>query len=279
MGMSRLRPGLALLRLVAGTSLAAALVIPVTLRAQASQPPPAPAPKTDTAKPVAAPVLPSARSVIDRHLAAIGGREAVLRHSSTRATGVFSVASAGMSGGIEVFAAKPDKSIVRIKIPGVGEIVEAYDGKYGWTVSAITGPMLLEGKQLDEKRFDTDFYSDLHDASRYESMTTVELTEFDNRPCYKVRLVRKNASEDFEFYDVKTGLKAGRIATRETPMGTVTGTSVETDYKKFGNLLVPTTVKNSVMGVQQVITIQSVEYDTVSPSVFEPPAEIKALIK
>ena len=105
------------------------------------------------------------------------------------------------------------------------------------------------------------------------------MTEFDNRPCYKVRLVRKNASEDFEFYDVKTGLKAGRTGSRETPMGTVSGTAVETDYKKFGNLLVPTTVKNSLMGVQQLITIQTVEFDNVSPSVFEPPAEIKALIK
>jgi hypothetical protein len=279
MGMSRLRPGLVLLRLVSVPSLAAVLVVPVPLRAQAPQVPPAPAPKTDTAKPAPPAALPSARSLVDRHLAAIGGREAVLSHSSTRATGSFSVASAGMSGGLEVFAAKPDKSIVRIKIAGVGEIVEAFNGKHGWTTSPMTGPMLLEGKQLDEKRFDADYYSDLHDASRYESMTTVELTEFDNRPCYKVRLVRKNASEDFEFYDVKTGLKAGRIATRETPMGTVTGTSVETDYKKFGKLLLPTTVKNRLMGVEQVITIETVEYDAVSPSVFEPPAEIKALIK
>jgi hypothetical protein len=78
---------------------------------------------------------------------------------------------------------------------------------------------------------------------------------------------------------VATGLEAGRIATRETPMGTVTGTSTESDYKKFGNLLQPTTVKNSMMGVQQLITITSIEYDNVPASVFEPPAQIKALIK
>ena len=184
-----------------------------------------------------------------------------------------------MTGAIEVFAAKPDKSMVKITIPGVGEVVEAYDGKNGWTMSAMTGPMLLEGKQLEEKRFDTDFFGELHDASRYESMTTVERADFDGRQCYKVRLVRKGGGEDFEFYDVETGLKAGRIATRETPMGTVTGTSTEGDYKKFGNLLQPTTVKNTMMEVQQLITITSIEYDNVSPSVFEPPAQIKALIK
>ena len=223
--------------------------------------------------------LPSARSIIDRHVAAIGGKAAILSHSSSKGTGTFSVASAGLSGAIEIFAAKPDKSMVKITIPGIGEILEGYDGRHGWTVSPMTGPMLLEGKQLEEKRFDSDFYGELHDDSRYDSMTTVERTEFDGRPCYKVRLVRKGGGEDFEFYDVETGLKAGRIATRETPMGTVTATATEGDYKKFGNLLQPTTVKNTIMDVQQLITLTAIEYDAVPPSVFDPPAPIKALIK
>lgn len=277
METSRLRPGFALLRLIAAISLAAVL-LPVALRAQAQAPVP-PAPKVAPPAPTPPAALPSARSLIDKHLAAIGGREALLSHSSTRATGTFSVPSSGMIGALELFAAKPNKSIVRIKIAGLGEVVEAYDGKHAWTTSAMTGPMLLEGKQLEDKKFDADYYQDLHEAGRYESMTTVELSEFDGRPCYKVRLVRKNAPEEFEFYDAKTGLKAGRIATRESPMGTITVTSIEADYKKFGNLLLATPVKVSMMGVQQIITIDSVEYDTVPPSVFEPPADIKALIK
>lgn len=278
MGRLRIRPGLALPYAAAALGVALTSVGLYGQQAPASANAPARQAEKVQAPAAQAEKLPSARSIIDRHIAAIGGRAAVLSHSSTRATGEFSVASAGMKGTLEVFAAKPDKSLVKINIPGVGEVVEAYNGQHGWTMSAMTGPMLLEGKQLEDKKFDTDFHSDLQDG-RYESMTTLEQTDFDGRPCYKLRLVRKGGSEDFEFYDVKTGLKAGRIATRETPMGTVTGTSVETDYKKFGNLLVPTTVKNMMMGVQQVITVSTVEFDTVKPSVFEPPAQIKALIK
>jgi hypothetical protein len=33
------------------------------------------------------------------------------------------------------------------------------------------------------------------------------------------------------------------------------------------------------MGLQQVITLNSIEYDKISPDVFEPPAPIKALMK
>jgi hypothetical protein len=278
--MSFLRSGLAMrvARIgLAGVFSAASVAY---AQAPASQNPPQD-PKTTAAieTPKTSEALPSARSILDRHIKAIGGKEAVLSHSSTRATGTFSVASAGMTGSVEVIAAKPDKSLVKISIPGVGEILEGYDGKSGWTLSPMTGPMLLEGKQLEEKRYDADFFSELHDDNRYTSMTTVEKTEFEGRPCYKVKLVRKNGGEDFEFYDVETGLKAGRIATRETPMGTITGTSVESDYKKFGNILQATMVKNTMMGMQQVITIASIEYDTVPPTAFEPPAEIKALIK
>ena len=279
MGMNRFQAGPALPRFVVHAALLAALGIsPLVLRAQTAQPQ-TPAPKATTVKPAPEAPLPSARSIIDRHLKAIGGRDAILAHSSTRATGTFSVASAGMTGAIEVFAAKPDKSMIKINIPSVGDIVEGYNGKHGWTLSPMSGPMLLEGKQLEEKRFDADFYGELHDDSRYQSMTTLERTEFDSRQCYKLRLVRKDGAEEFEFYDVETGLKAGRIATRETPMGSVTGTAVETDYKKFGNLLQPTTVKNSLMGMQQLITITTIEYDAVPPSAFDPPAEIRALIK
>ena len=283
MGNSRIRQGFALPRFLGAAVVAAIVAGPFAVGAQTPQASPAPAPKpakkTDAAKPAAHANLPSARSIVDRHLTAIGGRAAVLSHSSTRATGTFSVGASGMSGALEVFAAKPDKSKVKINIPGVGDVLEGYDGKNGWTVSAMTGPMLLEGKQLDDKRFDADFYGELHDEGRYESMTTIEKTEFDGRQCYKLRLARKGGGEDIEFYDVETGLKAGRIATRETPMGLVTGTTIETDYKKFGNLLQPTTVKNMVMGMQQVITITTIEYDAVPPSAFEPPAEVKALIK
>ncbi len=50
-------------------------------------------------------------------------------------------------------------------------------------------------------------------------MTTVDQVEFDGRPCYKISLIRKTGGEDFDFYDVETGLKAGAIGTRESQMG------------------------------------------------------------
>lgn len=242
-----------------------------------AQLPKAPAGGAAVSPSAAAADLPSARSIIDRHVRAIGGREAVLSHSSTHASGTLSMPMAGMTGELDVYAAKPNRSLVKITLGGVGSVVEGFDGTHGWTLSPMTGPMLLDGRQLEDKRFDAEYHGELKHDGRYASMTTLEKTEFDGRPCYKLRLLRKSGVEDIEFYDVATGLKAGGITTRETQMGTVTATTVERDYKKFGNLLQATTIRSQFSGMEQVITLTSVEYDGVPPSVFEMPAEIKAL--
>ena len=203
----------------------------------------------------------------------------MLSHSSSHATGTFSVPAAGLNGTVEVFAAKPNRMLMKIALPGLGDMFEGFDGSHAWSLSPMTGPALHQGKQLEERRFDSEYYGELKAAERYESMTTLEKTTLEGRPVYKLRLVRKGGGEDTEFYDVETGLKAGSVNTRETPMGTITATTVEADYKKFDNLLVPTTIKQSGMGVEQVMTINAVEFDKVDPKVFDPPAQIKALLK
>jgi hypothetical protein len=110
-------------------------------------------------------------------------------------------------------------------------------------------------------------------------MKTVDKAPFDGRLCYKVSLVRKDGGEDFDFYEVESGLKAGSLATRETSMGAITATQVVSDYKKFGDVLQPSVVKQSAMGVQQVLTFTLIEYDKVDRSVFTLPPDIKTLVK
>lgn len=223
--------------------------------------------------------LPPARKVIDRHIEAMGGRAAILAHSSMHLTGTMSIPASGVSGSLEVFAAKPNKTLVRMTIPGIGEVLEGVDGTVAWSLSPMFGPMLAEGKEAEQKKFDADFYGELRSDDRYKSATTVEKTTWEGRPSYKVSLVRHDGSEEFEYYDVENGLRSGRELSRDNPAGTLKVTQITSDYRKFGDLMHPATITINVMSVQQQLTISSVEYDKVDPAVFEPPAAIKALIK
>jgi hypothetical protein len=224
--------------------------------------------------------LPDGRELINRHIKAVGGADAIRSHKSMHATGTLSVPASGISGPIEIFGATaPDRVMVKTTVPGIGEILEGFDGSHAWSMSPMTGPMLKVGKELDQTKLDADFYSELRDPKKYPTVKTVEKTAFEGRPCYKVQLSRIDGSNDFDFYDAETGLRAGSITTRESPMGTLTVTSVVGDYKKFGNMMMSTSLSQKVMGVEQKISITSVEFDGVEAAKFEPPTAIKALIK
>ena len=223
--------------------------------------------------------LPSGSSVLERYLTAIGGRDALVSHRSVHASGTLSMPAAGLTGTLDIYGATPNRTLLKVSFPGVGDVFEGFDGTHAWTLSAMSGPILLEGKALEEKKFDSEFNSELRSDSRYQSVTTLGEVDFEGWRCYKVRLLRKTGGEDIEFYDVATGLRAGRIATRETLLGPVTSTMVLTDYKRFGNLVQPTTVRTQGGGVLQVIRISWTEYDRVPASIFELPPPIMALLR
>jgi hypothetical protein len=62
-------------------------------------------------------------------------------------------------------------------------------------------------------------------------------------------------------------------------MGVMTISTVESGYKKFGNMSLATAMTQQVMGVEQKITLLTLEFDKVPAAALEPPATVKALIK
>jgi hypothetical protein len=210
---------------------------------------------------------------------AIGGRDAVLRHSSLRAVGTFSMPGQGIAGTVERFAARPDRFREKVSMSGVGEMQLGFDGSVGWMVTPMTGPMVLTGKQLEQLRRDAEFDAALHDPAGYTALETGERVEFEGRPAYKVRALRTNGDEDFEFFDADNGLLIGSIVTRESPLGTMKATNVMSDYRAFSGLQLPTRQVQRVLGTEQVVTITSVEFGGVDPAAFAPPAAILALVK
>lgn len=242
-------------------------------QATATAPPASAQPPADTA------TLPTAQSIIDKHIEAIGGRKALQAHSSVAMKGTMEVPAAGIKGPIELYSARPNKMTMKATLAGLGDLTEGFDGTTAWSINPMTGPMIATGEELEQKAFGANFDRTLGMADQYESMKTVEKTTFEGRPVYKLALTRKGGAVDTEFYDAETGLKAGSIIDAKSPMGTVTATSVISDYKKFGDILQPAVVKQTASGAQIIMTVTEIVYDKVDPAVFELPAPIKALIK
>lgn len=258
-----------------------ALVLPCAFvstawaQATATQPPATQAPAATPAETA----LPAAQTIIDRHIEATGGRKALEAHNSVTVKGAIEIPANGIKGTIEVNAGRPNKTVSKMTLVGLGDFQEGFDGTTAWSINPMTGPMLATGEELEQKAFDADFDRSLGLALKYETIKTAEKTTFEGRPVYRLELTKKGGGTDVEFYDVETGLKAGSIIERKNPMGTISATTALSDYKKFADTMQPTVMKQTVSGTQIITTFESIEFDKVDPAVFEPPAAIKALIK
>ena len=260
--------------LTATLALAALLFAVASLEAAAQAEKPNPPAKADSTQKV-----PAASDVIAKFIKAIGGKEAYLKIQSQHAKGRFEMPAQGITGDMEVFHKRPNKMHIKVNIPALGDVLTGFDGKVGWSVNAAMGPMLMEGKQLEQMREQADFNSILHDPEEYKSMETVEITQFEKKECFKLKLVKKSGQEITEYYDTKTGLLAGMVMTQESPFGPVTATNVLEEYKKFNEVLFATKVTQRMGPIEQTMILSSYELDKVEESIFELPEQIKALVK
>jgi hypothetical protein len=222
---------------------------------------------------------PSAKEVLAKHLQAIGGKEAILKHSSTHSKGKFDIPAQGIGGDVEVFHAKPNKLLVKVKIEGIGEVQQGVTGDLAWSINPIMGSQLLEGKMKEDAIEKAEFHSEVKEVERYKSMEVLGEEKFNNKDCWKVKLVSKSGKESTRYYDKKSGLMAGANTTQESPMGELKVTVTYDEYKDFGGIKMPAKTTQDLGIIQQVITINEVIYDQVDDKVFELPKEIKALVK
>lgn len=221
--------------------------------------------------------MPSAEEIFATYRKAIGGEAVIRRYSSRTIRGVFEIPAQGMKGDMVVLAAAPNLMTITVTLPGLGEMRRGYDGRIGWSLDPAVGPRLLDGRELAELKHSADFYEDLHDSTRYASVTVLGQTVFEGRDCYEVKTVRDAGFEFTEFFDVQTGLLVGVKMNASSQMGTVPVTTVVSDYKPFGGILTPTVTRQRMMGLESVTTISSVTFDPIDAAAFEPPAQIAAL--
>lgn len=221
-------------------------------------------------------VTPEVRAIIERHEAATGTKKDI---SSVRATGTLAMPAQGITGTVEIVSAPPNRMAMKAVIGGIGTLESGFDGERGWTIDPIMGPSLLTGKQLDQARLDSSFEERFLDSSRYTSLTAAGTETFDGRKAHRIDAVDANGDKSAQYFDVETGLHSGSVSTRETPMGSIEVTSFLRDYRKVDGLLQPHALVQKMMGVEQVVTIERIEFNVVKPDAFALPPAIKALIK
>lgn len=223
--------------------------------------------------------LPAAADIIAKYQAAVGGSDVLDGRTSIHSTGDVAIPAAGMTAQFESWQSRPNRTAMRATIAGFGEIRTGYTGDVAWSVNPMEGPRVMEGGEAAQSADEATFDWQLRRSDGVAAMTTVELTSMGGHECHKVRVEWKSGRESFDCYSTESGLIVGSTAQTESNMGIVEAVTLYDDYTDFEGMKVPGRVTIQTMGFEQIITVRTVTFNGVPDSVFEAPAEIRALIR
>ncbi len=223
--------------------------------------------------------LPAPTELIKRYLEVSGGEQAYRAISAMTFKGDLLIPAAGIQAPLTIYSAAPNKTLVKINIPGMGETTEGFNGEVAWSLSPMQGPSLKEGKALAQAKEGSDFYADLNFAKRHKVMETLALTEFAGESSYKVRLVNQLDDESFAFFSQESGLKIGSMTTAESPMGPLKITIILSQFKVFQGLKIPMKMIQDMGTMQQTFSFKEVSFEALEDSLFALPPEIQTLLE
>ena len=214
----------------------------------------------------------TADDIVEKNLAALGGRAALEKVASRVTIGTISASTPGgdLTGSIEVYNKAPNKSRTLVKIDasqfGLGQIVQdqRFDGTTGYAIDTLNGNREITGDQLEVAR-STAFPSPLlkyKDAGG--ALELVGKEKDGDRDAFVLRLTPKTGPSARMFFDAETYLLTKTIITVNVPQigGNVEQTVLTSDYRVVDEVKVAYQVKSVNQFQTLSITTTKVEQNT-----------------
>jgi carboxyl-terminal processing protease len=189
---------------------------------------------------------PEAEQIMERHIQAVGGREALERLKSRVSIGVCSLPLQSITGKVTIAEEAPDKRSMEVNIPDMGVMKFVYDGQRGWMQHPLMGFMQIEEPMLSSLRREYAFYR----MTRYKELfARIDYKGARDTAQGRVNVIELTSPEGYPeemHFDVKSGLLV-------YGSGTQFG-----DYRQVGEVKVPFVMKVSVAGLEIVMQFEQV---------------------
>lgn len=212
----------------------------------------------------------TADEVIEKAVAALGGREALGRVTSRSMTGsiVVSTPAGDITGTMEVLNAVPNKSRSLLKADlsalGAGELVidQRFDGTSGYVLDTLQGNREVTGNQLENQRNGAFPHPFLAYQTRGITAELAGKEKAGDREAYVLVLTPKAGSVSRTFIDAETYLPIKTVMKVMTPQaGELEQTSEFGDYRDVDGVKVPFSLTNSSAVQRFTITVTKVEHN------------------
>ena len=225
----------------------------------------------------------TADEIVDKAIAAAGGRAALekLTSRSTHGTITVSTPAGEIPGTIDVVNQAPNKIRTLITLDasslGAGTVTidNRFDGTAGFTMDSMRGNREMTGTQLANLR-NSYFPSPL--LNYKERGTKIELKgkeKVGDRDAYALTLTPKDGPVVQIFIDAESYLADRSVVTIDAPeVGSVEQTTDFTDYREVDGVKIPFSFKGSSAVQTFFVLVKTVEHNgKIDPSLFVKPAE------
>jgi hypothetical protein len=220
----------------------------------------------------------SVQRVLDRYVAALGGRAAVTAVRSTHLVGRLS--AFGLTGTTQGWSERPDRSASETHL-GPFTLLEGFDGTAGWRTDPSGKVTVLEGHGLEKARASAWMENDRYlDPDRGGGTVTYVGAEKDSSGSYDVLEITPPGGHPRRFwFDVTQGLPVREVAQddQQTLMTTMS------DWRPVAGRKIAFHTSTRVVGMPAnsiTIDLDSVEVNVaVDPARYTPPAAPAGAVK
>lgn len=213
----------------------------------------------------------SADEIIEKHIAAVGGRAALAKLTSRKAVGTMTVGTqAGeLSGSLETYSKAPNKSraLIKLDLSAVGMndtlvVDQRFDGTTGWTMDSMQGNSQMEGDQLNSLRnnhFPSPF---LNYKETGTTVTVLPKEMLAGKELIVLQVSPKVGPVSKVYLDPQTFLVVRSWARITHPMaGEIEQTSEVSDYRVVDGVQVAFKVVNSSAIQSATMQLKTVEHN------------------
>ena len=213
----------------------------------------------------------TADEVIEKHLAAIGGRDALAKLTSQKASGTMTISTPNgdLKGPVEMLAKAPNKGRVYIQLDltpvGMSDkmvIEQKFNGTSAWMLNSMQGDQEITGNQLDNMKnnaFPTPLLNYKTSGAKVELQPKEDVN---GKQALVVLLTPKTGSAVRMYFDPETYLLLRTKATINSPeTGDLEQIRDMSDYRTVAGIKTPFVMVNT--NAQQVLTIklEKIEYN------------------
>lgn len=220
--------------------------------------------------------------VIEKHLAAIGGRAALATLQSRQMVGTMTLSlpvGGDVTGSIDALNAVPNKARTLIKLDltalGAGpiQIDQRFDGSTGYLLDSMQGDRPITGSQLASMKsavFPSPF---LNYKERGASVELKGKEKVGEREAYLLVYTPRDGAVVRQYLDAESFLAVRMVTTVDVPgMGALDQTSDFSDQRDVDGVKVPFLIKSSSAAQSFTISVTKVDHNvTVDEKLFVKP--------